>query len=82
MSIGGLVGAGYDATNMMLEGIRRANSTEPKAMIAAMNTIADVPGVRAVYSFTPGRHNSVLEADLGIYEYVQQDGKLIRKLVG
>ncbi len=81
VSLGDLVGPGYDATALLLEAIGRAGSTDPKAMVAALNGISGVPGVRAIYSFTPERHNSVLAADLGIYEYVDQDGKLTRKLV-
>lgn len=82
ISLGDLVGPGYDATLVMLDAFKRANSTDPKQVIAAMNATKDLPGVRAVYSFTPERHNAVLAADLGIFEYVDQDGKIARKLLG
>ncbi len=82
ISLGDLVGPGYDATLVMLDAFTRAGSTEPKAVIAATNATKDLPGVRAAYSFTPDRHNAVLAGDLGIYEYVDQDGKITRKLLG
>ena len=82
ISLGDLVGPGFDATLVMLDAIGRAKSTDPKAVIEAMDTTKNLPGVRAIYSFTPARHHAVLADDLAIYEFVEEDGKVTRKPAG
>jgi branched-chain amino acid transport system substrate-binding protein len=61
----------YDAANVLFEGIKRANSTEPQAVIRAIQGLRDLRGVNAVYSFSPERHHAITEKDLAIFEYVK-----------
>jgi branched-chain amino acid transport system substrate-binding protein len=66
----------YDAANVLFEGIRLANSTEPNAIVKAIEGIKDFHGVNAVYSFTPERHHAVTEKDLSMFEYVKAEGAI------
>lgn len=66
----------YDAANVLFEGIRKANSTEPQAVIKAIEAVRDLRGVNAVYSFTPERHHAITEKDLAIFEYAKAGDKL------
>ncbi|MHA6848738.1 ABC transporter substrate-binding protein [Ralstonia syzygii] len=65
----------YDAANVLFEGIRRANSTEPHAIINAIEGIQNLRGVNAVYSFSPKRHHAIVERDVAVYEYVKASAK-------
>ncbi len=65
----------YDAANILLEGMRKANSTEPQAVIRAIESIRDLRGVNALYTFTPERHHAITEKDLAIFEYAKTAGK-------
>lgn len=71
----------YDAANVLFEGIRAANSTDPKAIIKAIDGLKDFPGVNAPYSFTPQRHNALTEKDLGLFEYVKTGDKIRLELL-
>jgi branched-chain amino acid transport system substrate-binding protein len=66
----------YDAANVLFEGIRVANSTDPKAIIKAIEGIKDFRSVNASYSFTPDRHNAITEKDLSIFEYVKSGDQI------
>lgn len=61
----------YDAANVLFEGIRLANSTDPKAINKAIEGIKDFRSVNASYSFTPDRHHAVTDKDLSKFEYVK-----------
>ncbi len=70
------VSNGYDAANILFEGIRRANSTDPKAINAAIESIKDYQGVNTVYSFSKDRHHGIETDGVKVFEYVKQDGKV------
>lgn len=61
----------YDAANVLFEGIRIANSTDPNAINKAIEGIKDFRSVNASYSFTVDRHHAVTEKDLANFEYVK-----------
>lgn len=71
----------YDAANVLFEGIKRANSTEPKAVIDAIQGLRDLRGVNAVYSFSAERHHAITEKDLAIFEYAKTGDKAQLRLV-
>lgn len=41
----------YDAANVLFEGIRRAKSTDPQKIIQAIESIKNLQGVNAQYTF-------------------------------
>lgn len=66
----------YDAANVLFEGIRIANSTDPKAIIKAIEGIKDFRSANAAYSFTAERHNAITEKDLAMFEYVKSGDQI------
>ena len=66
----------YDAASVLFEGIRLANSNDPKAIAKAIESIKDFRGVNALYSFTPERHNAITEKDLAMFEYKKVGDKI------
>jgi len=59
----------YDAGMVLFEGIRLANSTDPKAINKAIESLKNYRGVNAMYSFSADKHHAIVEKDLGIFEY-------------
>ena len=70
------VSNGYDAANILFEGIKRANSNDPKAIIAAIETIKDYPAVNGIYSFSQDRHHGLDADSVKVFEYVKQGDKV------
>lgn len=70
------VSNGYDAANILFEGIRMANSTEPKAIIEAIESIQDYEGVNTVYSFSKERHHGIETDGVRVFEYVEKEGNV------
>ncbi|GLK96091.1 amino acid-binding protein [Achromobacter xylosoxidans] len=70
------VSNGYDAANVLFEGIRQANSTDPKAVIAAIESIKDFPGVNTTYNFSKDRHHGIETDGVKVFEYVKKDDKV------
>ncbi|MBO9354628.1 ABC transporter substrate-binding protein [Bordetella petrii] len=70
------VSNGYDAANILFEGIRRAGSNDPKAINAAIESIKDYPGVNTIYSFSKDRHHGIETDGVKVFEYVKQDDKV------
>jgi branched-chain amino acid transport system substrate-binding protein len=66
----------YDAGMVLFEGIRRANSTDAKAIDKAIEGIKGYQGVNALYSFSPEKHHGVTEKDLAIFDYEKVGGKI------
>lgn len=66
----------YDAANILFEGIRRAESTEPEAIINGIESIQDYEGVNAVYSFSEGRHHGIDPDSIKVFEYVKQGSNM------
>lgn len=71
------VSNGYDAANILLEGFRRADSTDPDAVIAAIETIQDYEGANAVYSFSADRHHAIDPDGVKVFEYRERDGDIV-----
>ncbi|GGG24059.1 leu/ile/val-binding protein [Caldovatus sediminis] len=81
ISLAATVGSGYDCINLLIDAIRRAGSTEPAAIIGALEATRDFPGVTsAAISFTPQEHTSLKVGDLGMYEMVKRDGRVVLEL--
>ena len=70
------VSNGFDAANILFEGIKRANSTDPAKIIAAIETIKDYPLVNGVYTFTKDRHHGLDPDSVKVFEYVKQGDKV------
>lgn len=66
----------YDAAMVLFEGIRLANSTDPKAIAKAIEGIKGYRGVNASYSFSPEKHHAIAEKDLAMFEYVKAGDKV------
>jgi len=60
---------GYDCANLLFSAIEAAGSTEPDAIIAAMEKTTDFPGAAIEsISFSPQKHVALTTAGLAIYE--------------
>ncbi len=66
----------YDAATVLFEGIRVANSYDPKAIAKAIEGIRDYRGVNASYSFSAEKHNAITEKDLAMFEYKKVGDKI------
>lgn len=71
------VGAGYDCANMLLESVRRAGTTDPEKVVAAMGRLSDYRVANGVANFGETRHNLVTPADMKVFEYVERDGEVV-----
>ena len=69
ISIATTVGSAYDCVNLLASAIERAGSTEPEAIIKAMEETKDFAGagIRSI-SFSPKDHVALGVDDLAIYE--------------
>ena len=76
------VSNGYDAANILFEGFRRADSTDPDAVIAAIETIQDYEGANAVYSFSADRHHAIDPDGVEVFEYRERDGEIALEALG
>jgi len=47
-------GLGYDTVKLLADAITRAGKTDPKAMLEALKTTKDLPGVTGTITFQPG----------------------------
>ncbi|TVR10326.1 MAG: amino acid-binding protein [Salinarimonadaceae bacterium] len=60
---------GYDCANLLFSAIERAGSTDPDAVIAAMQETRDFPGASIEsISFSPEDHDAMTTAGLTVYE--------------
>ncbi|CAO3380342.1 ABC transporter substrate-binding protein [Azospirillum argentinense] len=66
----------YDAADVLFEGIKRANSTDPKAIATAIEGIQGLRGVNATYSFSATKHHAIAPEDVAIFEYVKTGDKI------
>lgn len=81
ISMASTVGSGYDCINLMLDAIKRAGSTESGAIIKALDETKNFPGVMVnSISFSPSAHTALKVDDLGIYQLVKKDTRLILEL--
>jgi branched-chain amino acid transport system substrate-binding protein len=79
ITLGTIVGHGYDCARLLLESIKVAGSTERGAVIAAMNKMNNFKGVTInSLSFSPSDHDAFGAKDLGLFEMTKgKDGKMI-----
>lgn len=81
ISMASTVGSGYDCVNLLLDAIKRAGSTERGAIIRALEQTKNFPGVMInSISFSPSEHTALRVDDLGIYEMVKKDSRLLLEL--
>ncbi len=66
----------FDGVNIVLDAIRRAGSTDPKAIITALDT-TDYRGIIKRHVFTAQKHQSITADDLDVLQYVKASGKLV-----
>ncbi len=82
ISMASVVGTGYDCVNILLDGIRRANSTEPAAVVRAIEQTKDLPGASiGAISFSPTQHEALRPQDLGLFQMVKRDNRVVLELV-
>jgi branched-chain amino acid transport system substrate-binding protein len=51
------VALGYDCVKIIEYAVKKAGTTEPAKIKAVLEGTADLPGVYAVYSWSPANHN-------------------------
>jgi branched-chain amino acid transport system substrate-binding protein len=78
LTLGTIVGHGYDCARVLLESMKVAGTTERGAVIAAMNKMTNFKGVTInALSFSPGNHDAFGAKDLGLFEMSKgRDGKI------
>lgn len=62
----------YDGTNILLEGMRRANSTDTAKVIAGIESIKDWAGVNTTYTFSAQRHHGIAQENLAMLKVVKR----------
>lgn len=65
------VGAGFDCTNMLIEAVRIAGSTDKDKVVAAINQIKGLALANGTANFSPMNRLLVRPQDLGMFEYVK-----------
>lgn len=82
ISMASVVGTSYDCVNVLLDGIRRANSTEPAAVLRAIEQTKDLPGASiAAISFSATQHEALRPQDLGLFHMVKRGDRVVLELV-
>ncbi len=66
----------FDGANILFEGIRRAGSTEPAKVIAAIESLTNVPGVNTVYSFSAQRHHGIGSESLAMLRVIKKGDRI------
>ncbi len=70
----------YDGSNILFEGMRRANSTDTPKVIAAIEGLKNWPGVNTVYSFSAQRHHGIAAENLAMLRVVKRGERLALEL--
>lgn len=71
------VQAGYfDGANILIDAIRRAGSTDSKAIIAALET-TNYQGLIKRHTFTAQKHQSITADDLDVLQYAKVGDKIV-----
>ena len=82
ISMAAIVGSGYDCVNVLVDGIRRANSTEPAAVVRAIEQTKNLPGVAiSAISLSPTQHDAFKPENLSEFLMIKRDGKVMLNLV-
>ena len=81
LSLANTVGSGYDSIGLLLDGIRRAGSTDREAVVRALDGTKDYAGASiAAISFTPQEHTAMRLDDLGMFQMAKRDGRVVMEL--
>ena len=81
VSLAATVGSGYDCISVLIDAIRRAGGTEPAAIVRALDATRNFPGASvAAISFSPQEHTALKAQDLGIYEMLKRDDRVVLEL--
>jgi branched-chain amino acid transport system substrate-binding protein len=81
VSLAGTVASGYDCIGLMMDAIRRAGSTDKAAIIRALDATKDYAGASVpAISFTPQQHTALRAQDLGMYEMLKRDDRVLLEL--
>lgn len=82
ISMASVVGTGYDCVNILVDGIRRAGSTDPAAVVRAIEQTKGLPGASiGSISFSPTQHEALSPDDLGLFQMTKRDGRVVLELV-
>lgn len=82
LSLANTVGSGYDSIGLLLDGIRRAGSTDRTAIISALEATKNYDGASiAAINFTPQDHTAMRLDDLGMYQMAKRDGRVVMDLM-
>lgn len=81
VSLAGTVACGYDCINLLIDSIGRARSTAAADMVRALDQTTDYEGatVRRI-SFTPQDHVALKLEDLGTYEMLRRNERVVLEL--
>ena len=81
VSLANTVASGYDCIGLMVDAIRRAGSTDKASIIRALDSTTDYAGASvASITFTPQQHTALRAGDLGIYEMLKRDDRVVLQL--
>lgn len=81
LSMATAVASGYDCANVLIDGIRRAGSTAPDAIITALEATKNLPGVSVhSISYSPTSHTALGPDDLAIYKLTKSGDKIVFEL--
>ena len=81
ISLANTVACGYDCIGLMMDAIRRAGSTDKAAVTRALDTTTGYAGASiASISFTPQQHTALRAEDLGMYEMLKRDDRVVLEL--
>ncbi len=80
IAIASTVGTGYDCANLLFTAIRDAGSTEPAAVVAALEAIQGFAGAsNEAISFSPDDHDALTTDGLTVYEMRATDQGMVLK---
>lgn len=81
ISLATSVGSGFDCANVLLDGVRRAGSTEPERVLKALAETKGLEGVSVKsISFDPSDHIALKPSDLGVYRLAKSGEKIVFQL--
>jgi branched-chain amino acid transport system substrate-binding protein len=81
VSLAGTVGSGYDCISLLIHAIRRAGGTAPGDIVKALEQTKDFPGATIpAITFTPQVHVALKAEDLGLYEMLKRDDRVVLEL--
>jgi branched-chain amino acid transport system substrate-binding protein len=81
ISLAGTVASGYDCINLLIDAIRRVNSTAAADVVRALDQTKDYEGATVSrISFTPQNHVALKLEDLGTYEMLKRGDRVVLEL--